>query len=151
MQSVSAFKSAPCATGLFVLPRAPLVRLARRRCHSGCLLSHAHRRVCRSTVVIHVFRRLLAVSRRAPLADSLSLPFSLSLATMRACPPTDRPNDTTMASLLAPSQVSFSFPTCFTHLTHASNISAFSHPQLGVSTVSSSSAAFLSFQIPCYY
>ena len=57
LQYVSAVKSAPCATGPFVIPRAPLVRLARRRRHF-CLLSHARRRVCRPTVVIRLFRRL---------------------------------------------------------------------------------------------
>ena len=56
----SAVTSAPCATGLFVLPRAPLVRLVRRR-RLSCLLSHARRRVYRPTVAIRAFRRLLIV------------------------------------------------------------------------------------------
>ena len=67
--------------------------------------------------------------------NSLSLTFSLSLALTRACPPTDRPNDVTTASLLAPSEVSSSFPTCFIRLTHASTVSALALPQVGVCTV----------------
>ena len=85
------------------------------------------------------------------LLDSLSLPFSfsLSLAPTRACPPTDRPNNATTASLLAPSEASSSFPTCLSRLTHASTVPTLEHPQVGVSTVRSSSVAFLSFHFPC--
>ena len=53
---------------------------------------------------------------------------SLLLAPTRACPPTVRPNDATTASLLAPSEDSFSFPTFFTRLTSASTIPALAHP-----------------------
>ena len=201
LQSVSAVTSAPSATGLSVLPRAPLMRLVRRR-RLSCLLSHARRRVYRPTVAIRVFRRLLIVlptcstrwtccrrsrsrsplrgrvrrptvlttqrrrrysrhqkfpprSRRALLAspmphrssdvlDSLSLLFSL--APTGACPPTNRPNDATAASLPAPSEVSSSFQTCLTRLTHASTVPALAHPQVGVSTVhfAELQAAFLS-------
>ena len=41
----------------------------------------------------------------------------------------DRPSyDVTTASLLASSEASFSFPTCFTRLTHASTVPALTHP-----------------------
>ena len=53
---------------------------------------------------------------------------SLSLAPTRARPPTVRPNDATTASLLAPSEDSFSFPTGFTRLTSASTIPALAQP-----------------------
>ena len=196
LQSVSAVTSAPCATGLFVLPHAPLVLLVRRR-RLSCLLSHARRRVYHSTFAIRVFRRLLIVSptystrwtcrrsrsplrgrvrrstvlttqrrrrysrprrfppssRRALLASPTPPLFSrrvplagLAVASVLAlarpygggggvCPPTDRPKDPTTASLLAPSEVSSSFPTCFTGLIHASTVPALAHTQVGVSTV----------------
>ena len=69
---------------------------------------------------------------------------------MRACPPTDRLGDATTASLLAPSEASSSFPTSFTRLTRASTVPALAHPQVGVSTVRSSSVAFLSFSLPSF-
>ena len=76
---------------------------------------------------------------------------SLSLAPKQACPPTDCTNNATTASLLVLSEASSSFPTCFTRLTHASTIPALAHPQVDVSTVRSSSVAFLSFHFPRYH
>ena len=122
VQYVSVLTSAPCAPGLFVLPRVPLIRLARRHRHHSCLLSHARRRVCRPAVVFSSFPRC------APLAGlAVASSRSRSRALTRACPPTNRPNDATTTSLLAPSEVSSSFPTCFTRLTYAS--SALAHPK----------------------
>ena len=68
--------------------------------------------------------------RRAPLAvaSALARPW-------RACPPTDRPNDATTASLLAPSEVSSSLPMCLTRLTHASTVPALALLQACVFTV----------------
>ena len=95
---------------------------------------------------------LQSSSHRSPdvlhLLDSLSLPFSLSLASTRACPPTDCPNDVTTASLPAPSETSSSFPTCFTRSTQASTVPTLAHPQVGVSTVRLSLVSFLSFHFP---
>ena len=76
---------------------------------------------------------------------------SLSLAPKQACPPTERPNDAMTASSLVLSEASSSFPTWFTRVTHASNVPALAHPQVGVSTVSLSSVAFLSFHFPVYH
>ena len=56
-----------------------------------------------------------------------------------------------MASLLVLSEASSSFLTCFTRLTHPSTVPALAHPQVGVSTVRSSSVAFLSFHFPLYW
>ena len=56
-----------------------------------------------------------------------------------------------MASLLVLSEASSSFLTCFTRLTHPSTVPALAHPQVGVSTVRSSSVAFLSFHFPFFF
>ena len=103
---------------------------------SPFLPSLARTPACLPTDLLH--SRLPSSSHRSPdvlhSQDSLSLPFSLYLASTGACPPTDRPNDATTASLLAPSEVSSSFSTCFNRLTHASTVPALAHLQVGVST-----------------
>ena len=91
--------------------------------------------------------RLLSSSHLSPDVLHLldSLPLSLSLTPMWACPLTDRPHDAIMASSLVPSEVSSWFPMCYTHLTRTTTVPALTHPHVGVSTVCSSSVAFLSF------
>ena len=56
-----------------------------------------------------------------------------------------------MASLLVLSEASSSLPTCFTRLTHPSTVPPLAHPQVGVSTVCSSSVASLTFHFPLYH
>ena len=94
------------------------------------LPSLAHTPACLLTDLRH--SRLPSPSRCSPdVLHSLDLPsLSLLLASSGACPPTGRPNNPTTASLLAPSEVSSSFPTCFIHLTHASTVPALAHPYL---------------------
>ena len=79
--------------------------------------------------------RLQSSSHLSPDALHLLDSLSLSLAPTRPCLPTDRPNDATTTSLLAPSEASSSFPTCFTCLTQASTIPTLAHPQVSVPTV----------------
>ena len=121
LQSVGAVKSAPCATGLSVLPRAPLVRLARRRRHF-CLPSHARRRVCRPTVVIRLFCRLFIVPLTCSTRWTRCRSRSCSRSSLRGC--VRRP---TVLTTQRRRRYSRSFLTCFTRLTHASSVSSLAH------------------------
>ena len=91
-------------------PRAQLARvLTRRRSRSG-FLAHSRRRVCRPTVVIRAFRCLLIVPPTCSTRSTRYRSRSRSLAPTRACPPTDRPYDTTTAFVKFPPRFRRAFP-----------------------------------------